>query len=418
MNLFKGTLTMKNLFYSVLLIALLLTACTTTEPRKSMAVFTDVFNPDSLPAQTFVIDAGRDTVLKGAQGTILRIEKNTFRNINNPVTGPVTIELKEVFNPADMVMGNLTTTADGKFLQTGGMLYVGAKADNQELYLTEGKSIGVETPTDSVMPGMAIYEGWPVVQLRHGDEPGDKNDTSTTLNWENPVPVEPVEMNEPVAVFSSGSSTKICTYEFTVDGVDNPKIPEVDKYFNDLCNYDIPLEINKDTIVKVGKYNVTIHKWNEVMETSDNTKSFKSTPTGNQNLFTEDYNTSYIFTLKRLGWANIDRLYENPKTQPVNLIVDVTNTKDFELVYTSMVIEKMYLPGYQKKDNTYGFTHGDDEQTQLPVGVPATIIATAYKEGKVFYALKKITVSPKQSVQLKLEENTKDGLKKTLQEKL
>jgi hypothetical protein len=78
----------------------------------------------------------------------------------------------------------------------------------------------------------------------------------------------------------------------------------------------------------------------------------------------------------------------------------------------------LYLPGYQKKDKTYSFTHGDYEKAKLPIGESMTILATAYKDNKPFFAYKKIVVSEKQTINLKVEEITKDELKKKLEKEI
>jgi hypothetical protein len=78
----------------------------------------------------------------------------------------------------------------------------------------------------------------------------------------------------------------------------------------------------------------------------------------------------------------------------------------------------MYLPGYQKKDNTFCFSHNDEEPQELPVGETASIIATAYKDDKVYFAIQKITIAEKQTVTIKLMETTVETLKAALKEKI
>jgi hypothetical protein len=390
---------MKYAFYSLLAIALF--ACQTTE-KNVTDVFTKVYTIDNITTQGYSIDTGKDTILKGQQGTTLRIDKNTFVNSKGePVKGPVTVELKEVLNPLDMVLGNLTTTTNGQFLQTGGMVYVNATSGSEQLQIASDKSIGVSVPSDTVLAGMSIFEG--------------KKD-STGINWVNPVPLNKT-IDAPAKADSSMLAFKItegqCNFWYYVDGYRSiPK--EVDDYFEEKCNSGKGLRIRQDTSMEIGKY--MVH-----MVRDDNRGKFanyEALPVKGENLYVDDPNLRYTFELSELGWANIDRLYQNPKTQPVNLIVNVKNYTDFDMVYTTMVIEKMYLPGYQKKDNTFCFTHGDDEETQLPVGEATTIIATAYKGEKAYFAIQKFTLEKKQTIDLKLEETTMDNLKKKLKETL
>ncbi len=128
------------------------------------------------------------------------------------------------------------------------------------------------------------------------------------------------------------------------------------------------------------------------------------------NSFTQDWNTNYVFTMKKLGWANIDRLYSDPRTKDVEFITQVENKEDFKTIYITMVTEKMFLPGYQMKNETFSFTHNDEEKPKLPIGASATIIATAYKNAVPFFVIKKIIISDKQTINLKLVETTKNKL--------
>lgn len=136
------------------------------------------------------------------------------------------------------------------------------------------------------------------------------------------------------------------------------------------------------------------------------------------NSYEEDSKTKYIFTIKKLGWANIDRLLADPRTTEVELITSIENHSDFKFIYVTLVTQNMYLPGYQKKDNTFSFSHGEEEKQQLPVGETATILATAYKNDKPYFAIQKITITDKQTVSFRLEETTAEKLKADLQAKI
>jgi hypothetical protein len=140
----------------------------------------------------------------------------------------------------------------------------------------------------------------------------------------------------------------------------------------------------------------------------------------NLNTFETDPNSEYIFSIKQLGWANIDRVYSNPRTKNVELITAIDNYTDFENIYITLLMdkEKIFIPGYQKKDLTYGFTHGDYEKEKLPVGESAIIIATAYKNDIPYYSIQKITISEKQKVSFSLIETTMEKLKLDLEDKI
>ena len=139
-----------------------------------------------------------------------------------------------------------------------------------------------------------------------------------------------------------------------------------------------------------------------------------------QNGFVEDYNTSYIFSIKKLGWANIDKLFSDPKAEEVEMLAQIDNQNEFGFVFTSLLLpeQNMYIPGYQTKNNTFGFTHNDSEKLVLPVGSKAFLLATAYKEDKPFFKIKPITIEKNMRFTFALEETTPEKLKKALKDNI
>jgi hypothetical protein len=120
------------------------------------------------------------------------------------------------------------------------------------------------------------------------------------------------------------------------------------------------------------------------------------------NTFSQDTKLAYLMTSNRLGWANIDRLYHDPRSRRITFVTDVENKEEFENVYITMLFksQQVYLPGYQKKDGTYSFTHGDYEEPVLPVGESAAIMVSAYKGGQQYFAVKNVTINNKMNVLL------------------
>lgn len=124
--------------------------------------------------------------------------------------------------------------------------------------------------------------------------------------------------------------------------------------------------------------------------------------------------------MKKLGWANIDRLFNDSRTEQIELVVNVVGHEDYDNIYTSMIFKKqgMYLPGYQKKDQSFSFTHGDYEKTALPVGEVATVLITAYKDGIPFLGSETFTIKQEQSFDLELTATSVEGLKKELEKRV
>lgn len=142
------------------------------------------FDTDNLPLQSFTVDAGKASVVTGKNGTSLRIPKNAFVDKNGkPVKGKVTVALKEALSMTDIVMAGLATTSNGQTLETGGMIYVGAAANDEELAIAPDKEIMVTVPTGKKLDNMELFTG-------QANEAG-------VINWVDPKDVIATELNLP-----------------------------------------------------------------------------------------------------------------------------------------------------------------------------------------------------------------------------
>ena len=229
-------------------------------------------------------------------------------------------------------------------------------------------------------------------------------ETNQGIDWQNPVPlVENNLVEEPAniagdALLEAEDIIKRTNVAFRVKGyhygpspqeVDNIP-PELTQKIGALVWAKNGLIISQDSIINMDTFEVELVKMDRIREVQWANFSGDVPAIQGQNQFLEDKNTNYIFSVKKLGWANIDRLFTDPRTKEIELMVTVDNYGKYKNIYTSMIFtsQRMYLPGYQKKENTFSFTHGDYEKTYLPVGETTTVLVTAYKNDKPFYAIK------------------------------
>lgn len=123
----------------------------------------DIRNSNQLAAlatnahNTFSIKNHRDTVLKGKNGIALFVPKNCFAT-NGPASN-VNIEMKEYTTAADFFFSGLTTTSNGRLLQSGGTVYINATSNGKNVKLKDGKNITVAFPTAKPTPNMQTFYG-------------------------------------------------------------------------------------------------------------------------------------------------------------------------------------------------------------------------------------------------------------------
>ena len=398
------------------------------------------FNERNTPVQSFSCPADRDTVLVSEHGTRIHIEPNTFVDAGgNPVTGNVRVTLREALDPYAIVNCGLYTTYEGQPLQSGGMLEVAAFAGERPLRIARDRSIGVEVPSEDRLDGMSLFVG---------------EKTESGIDWKEPEPIpDPRPGNARMPMLRA----VITDVELIVE--EEPlNIPDVSwtvKYHPDdnppaavdrmMCERFAlkgdSLRFPMDSVFIHNGWNIRLHPGNKrckrlmhdylaqrqrllrrerqfqagQVQGVEEWGPGRATRAGT-NGFQVDESSSYVFKMKQLGWANIDRLFNCPNTKHVELVTNVSNAADFKTVYISMIVpgQRMFLPGYKKADGTYGFSHGDQEQMRLPVGDEAIILATAYVDGKPWYARQTIRINAKQRVDMILQPTTAEKLREDL----
>lgn len=120
-----------------------------------------LFNEIEAPVQTFTVNASSGGTITGSKGTQIIFQPNSFIDMNNqPVSGNVTIELREILSKQDMIFSNKTTSSYGYPLVSGGEFYIKAAQNGQELQLDWGIYYTITVPADTLL-GMDVFYGTP-----------------------------------------------------------------------------------------------------------------------------------------------------------------------------------------------------------------------------------------------------------------
>lgn len=127
--------------------------------------------------QLFKVQASTGKTIEGEQGTLIIIPPNAFIDKKgNNITGTVDFELVEALTLEDMILYNLTTTSNGKQLETGGMFYMNATLNGSPIAINPVAPIYTETPTDNIKKGMLAFDS--------------EIDSSGNINWITPKPLK------------------------------------------------------------------------------------------------------------------------------------------------------------------------------------------------------------------------------------
>lgn len=127
--------------------------------------------------QKFTCDAAKGGTFEGAAGTLIVVPSNAFLSENGEkVDGEVSIELVEALTLDKMILYNLTTTSNGKLLETGGMVHLDVKQNEKPISIKPDRAPLVQIPTKKIKPEMLVFDG--------------KVAADGNINWENPKELE------------------------------------------------------------------------------------------------------------------------------------------------------------------------------------------------------------------------------------
>jgi outer membrane protein assembly factor BamB len=134
----------------------------TTPPTTIPASITVLTRELGAKPQTFSYDPTRQNRFTGLKGTIITIPANAFvRGNGAPITGPIELEVREVFSKADMVLTGTPTSSNGQLLESAGEIYLQPALDSS-LRLSPQASIQFLTqnpPNLSSTDSMRLFSG-------------------------------------------------------------------------------------------------------------------------------------------------------------------------------------------------------------------------------------------------------------------
>lgn len=203
---------------------------------------------DKVKPQTFTVINRSDTVIEGKKGIKVIIPKNCF-DLPDP-NAEVKIELKEYTTATDFLFANLTTSSNGRMLESGGTIYINATSEGKQIALKKGQNLSLAFPTGKATPkpGMQTFYGkvtddgtinWQPTIFKAQTVSKSKVSNNKTLVWKSRR-ITKTRMGQKISMYTDWSfqvqaygSNDHCT-RFT----DTSNYKNVLEYFQD--NFNIP----------------------------------------------------------------------------------------------------------------------------------------------------------------------------------
>ncbi|MEL6864134.1 MAG: OmpA family protein [Bacteroidota bacterium] len=119
----------------------------------------ELYKQTTIPIQEFNIPLQEDTILACASGTLIHIPVDAFELsiAQKRKRALIRFQVKEVYKKSAMVLENLTTTSNGRILESDGMVYINAILEGDTLRLQ--KDLAIMMPTTQEEEGRRVFEG-------------------------------------------------------------------------------------------------------------------------------------------------------------------------------------------------------------------------------------------------------------------
>ena len=312
--------------------------------------------------QSHIIDPTIDNAITGDEGFVFIIPRYAFKCPNgNTTKHKVKFEFEEYASIESMVMGQLSTVADKKLLESEGMVFTKASCECGQIHNELNKPIHVLVPNDKPREGFYTY---------YSDKEGDE------MNWVK-------DLSNPVRKWIPDYSRKrknYCYNRFPTMIANWFRPDHRDRFF---CrNYPFSFAVGYETIFKwgsflEGEYPIYPMAYEQYYSASA-LSSFKN--------YAEE-RPYYVMTNQRMGFGNIDQLLAPP---PPSMVAMKVKANPGEVDKVTLIYERT-------KSIQHGLaTTGGFKFFQSKKGTRVTIFARKkMDDGKHYYAIAKTRVAKK-----------------------
>ncbi|KAF2508620.1 hypothetical protein EYY60_15955 [Flavobacterium zhairuonense] len=391
------------------------------EDRKLLA---DFFIKNDKKPQFFLINNLKDTTIVCAEKTKITFKANSLVLLKSgkEATGKIKISVKEYYAISDMILDGLSTTSNGKIIETNGMLHIVATANEEKCGLKKGKNIEIAFPQKGNKEGMQLFYGnWQKDQINWIV---DKNSVDLAQTFSD-VDEKPVYIGGNDALYKFiGKNYRLPEEEisgkiyasFVVNkegNVTNIKIIKGlsrtadDEYLRVLKKLGkfTPGKIKGIPVNCIYSIPITIKSEDYEISTSRNYNSNRivepySTKT-DDNIKADEINY-YAFSSSKLGYLNCDRFLTYIPSLVFNygVIVEDESNVSISIIYHRF---KSIMKGALSPKKVVFYNSLLKEKI--------TIVAIKYFEGKPFLAIKETTTSEKSEKNLQFNPVTPEELK-------
>lgn len=344
---------------------------------------------EDVETQTFSIDLDDTVIIKGKEGTVIKIPPGSIQSRDSVVMrGAAVARLKEYYKHADMLLAGVHTASTEGLLQTGGMFSLIIIQDNDTASTNTRKQLEIRMPMNNPgLTNMNVYE-----------QPHNDGDTMLWINTRR-------QFRETLSYWKWPRNNRLHGIITARDGdYNNLSVGGVFPYED---HYKWRL-FRRTPMIK--NYKVTIEKLDSVtlsVRATFNYRRWAFPKTGTlvwDTAYTVPYvQKEYITEIDRMNFINCDRFYD--VKDPAELIVQ---TGDFRGMRVMLYFKKIaaFMPAERHPSGS--------RFSQIPKDEEVYIVAMGKRNGELYFGQQQYRTEKKGVVNLSLAKMTAEQCKKIL----
>ena len=392
----------------------------------------------SKKSQIFTFKTNIETVLRATEGTTLTVPADCFETeMGNILRGDVRLEIKEFLKTSDMILANLVTQSDEKYLETGGMIHLNATDMNgNPVKIRSDKDIKITLPRAPKSEDKQLFYGNPQTNGSINWTLAKPRVDSFTAPVYTIVDQSPEFPNGQAALFryiqqrlvypkvARENEIEGTVYvNFTVSTNGSIYNVKVRRGIGGGCNEEaarivksmprwkpgrsggvrVPVQYTLPVRFRLDDKNIPTR--DSLTEFKTDSLSFAQDSAHLDKLLEMDDAQEYIMRTQRLGWINCDRFWDLQNTQRTDLVV-WNNKSDAEI--------RLVFKNYRSIIAAWSNTEKKAHFAGVPIGQPVFIVATSPEGGKFNVSVTETVISKDQSATIELKEVDKQAFLKEL----
>lgn len=341
--------------------------------------------------EIITVSSEKKSRITGKKGLKLIIDPTSLEaEDGSPVSGNITVELTEMVTQEDLFNADASTNSDGQLLVSGGAYHLEMKNGDRKLRIKKDKSLVMQCPKYSNKE-MELFYG--------------QKDSSGNLNW---VPAKKpirkitgkpeltpgVAKNPGTQPQSSPPITKDTAK--SQDGSLTALLDFAEKKGNRISASELDSFLDKRDLFENDADLIRVTKEETDVETGEKKKV-------SSKVYYEPVE------IRKLGWINCDRYYQNPNKTKINCDLQFVEQTDKASIYIVFNNINSLIKEYAKVSD---ISKPYELSFDFPVGEPVKLIAITNNGEDIFIARANYKIEKNGIVALKFNKAAKEDINK------